>query len=207
MSGPMNGHSLRESVSRAYPCRMNHDESMEEAEDGRGGPSRSQLRREALAVFELAERLMEQNESELARLPMEEELRDLVRESQRITQQIARKRQTQFLAKHLRRLDDAGLDAIRQGIEHAKADSRRDTAALHRIESWRDRLVDDGDTALAEFLTAYPHADRQHLRQLARNAHAERLQNKPPHAYRELFRALRELIDDHGTGEQETDEA
>jgi ribosome-associated protein len=186
---------------------MNHDESMEETEEGWDGPSRSQLRREALAVFELAERLMEQNESELARLPMEEDLRGLVRESQRITQQIARKRQTQFLAKNLRRLDDATLDAIRQSLEHAKADSRRDTAALHRIELWRDRLIDEGDAALAEFLTAYPLADRQHIRQLARNAHAERLQNKAPHAYRELFRALRELIEDHGAGEQGTDEA
>ena len=34
---------------------------------------------------------------------------------------------------------------------------------------------------------------RQHLRQLVRNAHDERKRNKPPRAYRELFRELRDL--------------
>ena len=37
----------------------------------------------------------------------------------------------------------------------------------------------------------------RHLRQLARNARAERDRNKPLHAYRELFRALREILDAH----------
>jgi len=175
---------------------IDHDDDGEEAGDGWDGPSRSQLRREALAVFELAERLMEQNDAELVRLPLDDELRELVRESQRISQQIARKRQTQFLAKNLRREDDAVLDAIRHALDHAKADSRRDTAVLHRIEAWRDRLIDEGDAALAELVASHPAADRQHLRQLARNAHAERLGNKPPHAFRELFRALRELLEE-----------
>ncbi|HEY2344398.1 MAG TPA: ribosome biogenesis factor YjgA [Xanthomonadaceae bacterium] len=168
----------------------------ESGEDGWDGPSRSQLRREALAVLDLAQRLMEQNEAQLARLPLDDELRALVRESQRITQQIARKRQMQFLAKNLRREDEATLEAIRNALDHAKADGRRDAAALHRVETWRDRLIAEGDAALAEFLAAHPQADRQHLRQLARNAKDERLQNKPPHAQRDLFRALRELLDE-----------
>lgn len=162
------------------------------------GPSRSQLRREALGVFELAERLVEQSEAQLARVPLDDALRTLVQESQRITQQIARKRQVQYLAKILRREDDETLETIRHALEHAKSDSRRDTAALHRIEAWRDRLIDEGDAALAELLTAHPTADRQHLRQLARNAKDERLHHKPLHAYRDLFRALRELIEESG---------
>jgi ribosome-associated protein len=172
------------------------DDDAIDPDDFWAGPSRSQLRREALAVFELAERLVEQNEAQLEHLPLDDELRALVRESQRITQQIARKRQLQYLAKILRREDDATLDAIRQSLAHAKADSRRDTAALHRIEAWRTRLLEDGDTALAELLAAHPTADRQHLRQLARNAKEERLHNKPPHSQRELFRALRELLEE-----------
>ena len=187
------------------------DDEIEDAaeDDGWDGPSRSQRRRDALAVFDLAERLMEQNDAQLARLPLDEDLRALVKQSQRVTQQIARKRQTQFLAKNLRRADEATLDAIRAALDHAKADSRRDTAALHRVETWRDRLIADGDAALAEFFAAHPRADRQHLRQLARNAHAERLHNKPPHAQRELFRALRDLLDEAETddGERGTEEA
>ena len=167
------------------------------------GPSRGEQRREALAVLELATRLMEQTPARLAQLPLGDDLRALVLDSQRITAQIARKRQTQFLAKNLRREDEATLDAIRAALDHAKADSRRENAALHRVEAMRDRLIADGDEALAELVAEFPHADRQHLRQLARNAHQEKLRNKPPHAYRELFRELRELMA-HGADDTDT---
>ena len=84
---------------------------------------------------------------------------------------------------------------------------------LHRVEAWRDRLIADGDAALSDLLVEFPGADRQHLRQLARNAVEERNRNKPPHAFRELFRELRELLlqpgDDSTVGgdDDERDEA
>ena len=53
---------------------------------------------------------------------------------------------------------------------------------------------------MAELLEEHPGADRQHLRQLARNAHEEKLRNKPPRAFRELFRELRLLLADNGAG-------
>ncbi len=180
---------------------IDHDAAEDsDGQEGWDGPSRSQQRREALGVLELAQRLMETGPAPLAKLPLDDDLRTLVRESQRITAQIARKRQTQFLAKNLRRLEDAQLAAIRAALDHAKADGRRETAALHRVESWRERLIAEGDAALGEFIAAHPQADRQHLRQLARNAHAERLHNKPPHAQRELFRSLREVLEEPDSG-------
>ena len=155
-------------------------------------------------MLALASRLVEQNEAELARLPLSDELRALVRESQRITQQIARKRQLAFLAKNLRREDTELLETLRHALEHDKADARRETAALHRVEAWRERLIDEGDIALAELINTHPAADRQHLRQLARNAKDERLHNKPLHAYRDLFRELRELLLEPGMGHRES---
>jgi ribosome-associated protein len=166
-------------------------------------PSRGEKRRGALAVRDLAGQLMEQNDARLAQLPLSEDLRALVIESKRITAQIARKRQMQFLAKNLRRENDQALEALRAALEHDKADSRKESAALHHVEHWRDRLIDGGDDALAELIAEHPHADRQHLRQLARNAREEKLKNKPPHASRELFRELRELF----TEEEEAVEA
>ena len=156
-------------------------------------PSRSSLRRDALAVFELAEALVALSEAQLAQVPMPDEIAALVAESRRITQHIARKRQLQFLAKHLRRHEDA-LPAMRAALERDRLDKRADAARLHRVEHWRDRLIDGGDDALGELLTEQPGADRQRLRQLARNAAAERAANKPPVAARELFRALRALL-------------
>lgn len=166
------------------------------------GSSRSEQRRDALAVLELAHRLIEQPPARLGQLPLGADLLKLVLDSQRITAQIARKRQIQFLAKNLRREDDEFLEAVRAALEHDKADSRRENASLHRIEAMRDRLIADGDEALSELLDEYPQADRQHLRQLARNAHQEKLQNRPPHAFRELFRELRELMHQDPTGPQ-----
>lgn len=157
-------------------------------------PSRSQQRREALAIFDLAEVLVALTDGQLAPIPMPDDLRDMVRDSRRITAPIARKRQLQFLAKHMRREDDETLDAIRRALDHDREEARRDTAVLHRLEAWRERLLAEGDPALAELLQAHPHPDRQHLRQLVRNAKEERAKNKPPQAYRELFRELRKLL-------------
>ena len=65
---------------------------------------------------------------------------------------------------------------------------------MHRVEDWRDRLLADGDKALAALLDDYPQADRQQLRTLVRNAQAEKAKNKPPRAYREIFQVLRTLM-------------
>ncbi len=156
--------------------------------------SRSQKRREALDVLKLAHALVELSAAQLARVPLSDELREEVARARAVTQQIARKRQTQFLAKHLRRREDE-LEPIRAALEHDRGHSRREAVALQRVETWRERLIVEGDDALNEFLQQFPESDRQRLRQLARQSRAEREANKPPHAQRELFRTLRELFD------------
>jgi ribosome-associated protein len=157
------------------------------------GPSRSQERRDALAVLDLAKRLVELSDAQLAQVPLDEDLRAEVLAARRITQQIARKRQTQFLAKQLRKREDA-LAPIRAALEQDRALAHRENAALHHVEQWRERLLDGGDEALAQLLEEFPQADRQQLRQLVRNALAERKAERPPHAYRQLFRLLREAM-------------
>ena len=158
------------------------------------GDSRSQNRREALEVLSLCEQLVALTPAQLAKLPVPEDLLPHIREAKRITSHIAHKRQLAFLAKQVRREDEATLDAIRDALDEKGEASRRDISAMHRVEAWRDRLLVDGDAALAELLDAYPAADRQLLRQLVRNTLEERKRNKPPRAFRELFRQLRELM-------------
>lgn len=159
------------------------------------GPSRSQQRRAALDVLELGEQLVALSAAQLARLPIPDEVMPHIRETQRITSHGARKRQLAFLAKQMRRQDDEALDAIRDALGKDGEASRRETAAMHRIEALRDALLgEEGDAAMTALLDEHPGADRQKLRQLVRNAHEERKRNKPPHAHRELFRELRELL-------------
>ena len=166
-------------------------------------PSRSQQRRQALDVLALAGRLAELSDGQLAKLPIPEDLIPHIEATRRMTAHVARKRQTAFLAKQMRREEDEVLDAIRDALDASGQASRAETAALHRIERWRERLLEEGDEALAELLDEYPNAERQHLRQLVRNTLEERKRNKPPHAFRELFRALREIL---ATPEADTDE-
>jgi ribosome-associated protein len=155
--------------------------------------SRSQRRREALDVLQLAHALVALPDAQLKAMPLTDDLREEIRNARGVKQQIAHKRQTQFLAKQMRRLDDGEIEAIRAALDRDRGVARRETAALHQLEAWRDRLIEEGDEALGELLTRFPDADRQQLRQLARQARTEREQNKPLHAYRELFRLLREI--------------
>ncbi len=159
------------------------------------GPSRSQQRREALDVLALAQRLVALDPGRLAKLPIPEALLPQIVEAQRIGSHIAHKRQLAFLAKQMRREEDPILDAIRDALDAGGEAARQQTALLHRAETWRDRLLDEGDAALAELLEAFPHADRQRVRQLVRNAGEERNKGKPPHSHRELFRELRAMLE------------
>ncbi|KAB8318534.1 ribosome-associated protein [Tolypothrix campylonemoides VB511288] len=158
------------------------------------GPSRSQQRREALEVLALGEKLAALTDAQLAKLPIPESLMPHLLETRRITAHIARKRQLAYLAKQMRREDDATLEAIRDALDEDGESARREAAAMHRVESWRERLLAGGDEALSQLLDAHPDADRQRLRQLVRNALDERAKSRPPRAYRELFRELRELM-------------
>ncbi len=157
------------------------------------GPSRGDDRRAALAVLALATRMVEIPYARLQQMPISEDMLHHFQTAQRITQQIARKRQLQFVAKQMRREEPETLEAWRALIDFDKADVRREIAEAHRIEALRDQLI-AGDAALLTKLAAqFPQADIQRLRQLIRNAQFEKQKNKPPAAYRELFKVLREM--------------
>ncbi len=170
------------------------------------GPSRKQNRREALEVLSLADDLAALSENQLGKLPIPEGLLTHIADARRITSHIARKRQLAFLAKQMRREEDEALNAIRDALDAGGEAAKQETALLHRAEHWRGRLLEEGDDALAELLEEFPQADRQQLRQLARNAIEERKRNKPPKAFRELFREVRDLLS-AAMGEAGGDEA
>jgi ribosome-associated protein len=101
-----------------------------------------------------------------------------------------RRRQLQYIGKLMRRVDPAPIEAQLAAL---KAVPAAEVAHLHRIERWRDRLIDEPD-AIGAFAAEFPHADLQQLRTLVRNARREREQGKPPKNYRALFQALREIL-------------
>lgn len=155
--------------------------------------SKSQRKREMLALQYLGEKLVALPAEQFTKIHLPEDLQDAVLIARKIHQHGARKRQLQYIGKLMRTVD---AEPIQQQIDTLQGNSQQAAQELHRIENWRDRLLAEGDHVLAKLLGEYPHADRQYLRQLMRNAKKETLENKPPKSARSLFRYLRELINE-----------
>ncbi|RCS31183.1 DUF615 domain-containing protein [Rhodanobacter denitrificans] len=165
-----------------------------ELDDADYGPSRTQQRREALAILTLASQLIELPPSKLAKLALPDDVRREIDITRRITSHGAKKRQLAFLAKVMRRYDDEDFAAVRAELGENREKQRQETAAMHRLEAMRDRLVAEDEAALSELIAEHPQVDRQHLRSLVRQARIEKdAPNKPPRAYREIFQLLKDL--------------
>jgi ribosome-associated protein len=152
--------------------------------------SKSQRRREALEAKTLAARLIALNPGELAGLPLDQPQLNAIAEARRIRSNVARKRQLQYVAKLLRRAD---LEPVLAALENREQEARRSVARHHRVEEWRDHLLQAGDSALSELLDQRPGADGQELRQHLRRARQEAARGRPPAAARRLFRLLRDM--------------
>ena len=153
-------------------------------------PSRSQLKREAEALQDIGRALVELPQAKLDRIELPDKLREAIDLARRITAHGGKRRQMQYIGKLMRGLD---AEPIRARLEAMQQADRRAAQRFHLLEELRDKLIAEGDEALGDLLDRYPHADRQHLRQLIRQAQQERDRNKPPASARSLFRYLREL--------------
>lgn len=165
----------------------------------------SKTRRKAAmhALQDIGEQLVDleprQFNALLAAVELPERLRDAIVEARAITAHGGRKRQLQYVGRLMRDVDPAAivqhLEALAQGRQH-------DAARQHALERWRDRLLDD-PAALDALAGEYPYLDRPRLRSLIGKARDERVRGEPPHAYRDLFRTLKELLD---RGDRNADE-
>jgi ribosome-associated protein len=96
----------------------------------------------------------------------------------------------QYIGKLMRSVDPA---PIREKLKIWDGVSAEHTARQHRVERWRDRLIED-EATVDELLRTHPGIDARRLRALARKAREERAARAAPRAYRELFKALREIV-------------
>ncbi|MDU8924038.1 ribosome biogenesis factor YjgA [Pasteurellaceae bacterium LIM206] len=152
--------------------------------------SKSEIKRDAEELKRLGSKLVELSKVNLDKIPLDDTLLDAI-ELARRSQREAKRRQLQYIGKLLRSTD---VEPIREALEKIENKHNQQQAMLHRLEMMRDDLVEKGDEAFAEFLIAYPQADRQHLRNLIRAAQKEKTQNKPPKAYRDIYHYLQELV-------------
>lgn len=156
--------------------------------------SRSQIKREMEALQILGKKITELKPAQINEVPMGEDLRaaiDLYRNN--ITHKEARRRQMQYIGK-LMRAEDA--EAIQAVLDKFDSSSKAYAQALHEVEVWRERLIQEGKAVLTEFVETFPQAEVQKLRQLIRNAQKEQQQDKKTGAGKKLFQFIKQLQDD-----------
>ncbi len=154
--------------------------------------SKSELKREMTALQKMGEELVNLPAAKLEKIPMDELLEDAVMLARRLKNREGKRRQLQYIGKIMRNIDS---EAIQQKLDSFHHQSQTFRQTQHKLEQWRDRLLSEGDTAISDLLNTYPELDRQHLRQLIRQANKEASQSKPPAASRKIFKYLRENTD------------
>ena len=156
------------------------------------GPSKSELKRQMTERQKLAEVLAALSSDALKTIPLDEAIKKAIAETNKIKSFEAIRRHKQYLGKLMRFLDEEELAAIQKRLDAIQGVSKAETAKLHFLESYRDRLIAHDD-AFTKMIEQYPDMDIQNMRTLIRNARKEKELNKPPKAYREIFRVLKEM--------------
>jgi ribosome-associated protein len=151
-------------------------------------PSKTKKKQEMHELQKLGAALVQLSAAHLERISLPEDLARAVRDARRIRSHEAKRRQVQFIGRLMRELDPEPIRAQLAVVEGGSAQAR---ASHQRVEHWRARLMEDED-ALTQFARECAGADLQQLRALLRNARKEQAEGKPPRAYRELFRIIRE---------------
>ena len=154
--------------------------------------SKSQMKRDMLALQELGEKLVELSPDQLKQIDLPADLLNAVTQAQSIKKHGAKRRQLQFVGRLMRNTD---AEQIQQQLDNLTRHSAQSINQLHKIEKWRDQLIENGDEALAKFLDEYPQTDRQQLRSLLRSAVQERNTDKPPKFYRKIFQFIKQYIE------------
>ncbi|MGC9457410.1 MAG: ribosome biogenesis factor YjgA [Halothiobacillaceae bacterium] len=172
---------------------MQPEEPLEQGADFEDfGPSKSERKRQATALQDLGERLVDLPPEQLDELPIGEPLHQAVTLARSIRARGGRRRQLQYIGK-LMRGEDA--EAIQAALERLDPASPRAVRIQHQAESWREALLESGDDALARLVAEHPQVAVQPLRQAIRQARQERERGAPPKHYRTLFRLLRDLFE------------
>ncbi|MFA7553760.1 MAG: ribosome biogenesis factor YjgA [Spongiibacteraceae bacterium] len=153
--------------------------------------SKSEMKRDMLALQKLGEDIVKLSKGQFATIPLTDEtLAEAINTARRISHREGLRRQMQYIGKLMRKTDISAIEAAYEKILNGR---KEETRKFHELEMWRDQLIEKGPNAIEDVVNKYPHVDRQHLRQLLMQAAKEQKNNKPPASARKLFIYLKEL--------------
>jgi len=162
----------------------NEDQDIEEQEK-----SKSQIKREMHELQALGKQLVGLPHKQLVNIPISDKLRQAVIAAKTLKHGAIR-RQLQYIGKLMPKEDEA---SIRTALNELQQPHIEEVDAFHEVERWRDQLLHDDYDLLDELVNRFVNVDRQHVRQLIRNARKEQKQNKPPKSAKLLFKYLTEV--------------
>ena len=112
-------------------------------------PSRSEKKRQSLALQNMGEELTRLGPQEVKNLDLPADLKEALNLYARIGDHEGRRRQMQFIGRVMREIDPAPIRAM---LDARREVSAAATAALHKAEQWRDRLLTADEAELAELV-------------------------------------------------------
>jgi ribosome-associated protein len=133
-------------------------------------------------------------------LPLPEILRDAVLLARRITAHGGLYRQKQYIGKLMRKID---AEPIRAALEARRENERLQARRFQRVEQWRDRIVAEGVPAIEQFVgEVSASVSTARLTALFNEIQREKERSLPPRAARELFKVLRDALEDKSHGKE-----
>jgi ribosome-associated protein len=154
--------------------------------------SRTRKKKDALALQELGERLLDLNQAQLAGLLLSEELLQAITAARELKSHEARRRQLQYIGSLMRQTDAV---PIQQALDKITQGHSEEVRHFKQVEQWRDELLDGNDTRLQWLISTYPFLERDKLLLLVHDAAdpnlREHLRRKQSRA---LFRYLRQCL-------------
>ena len=165
-------------------------------------PNKTQIKKDMAVLFALSGEISELSATQLKVLELPENIHKAFLEVSGMPHKSARKRLLKFITGQLNKIE---VEPILEKLACMKNKSAHAVREHHIVERWRDKLIAGGNDALAELLDEQPHADRQQLRQLMRNAQKEAEAAKPPKSSRLLYRYLKNLFKVEGEIDSEDD--
>jgi ribosome-associated protein len=174
---------------------MNDFEDSNQDEEDFTQPSKTRMKKDALALQELAVHLTTLNPEQLAKVPIPQVLAQALEAAKTIKKREALRRHYQFLGKVMRSIDH---QAIAEAVDEIKIQQDRMARLFHVMEAWRDELIAGEGEVMERFIEEFPATDRQQFRSLVRSAKgALNTQHASTHA-RKLFRFIRDVMSDSG---------
>jgi ribosome-associated protein len=145
-------------------------------------PSKTEQKKAMQRLQQLGEQLVGLSEKKLRSIGLEDSLLEEILDYQQLTAHEARRRQMQRIGKLLRHADIPAL----LGVLGEQQTQRQQ----NQLARWQERLLEQGDQAVAEFVRQYPAAERHTLRQCVLRYQKSVLQQEPAAAQAELLAQL-----------------